>query len=108
MSKFSNVWCLLWQTGAGAQESSLKDDRGSQPPKQYAPTPHDPYCEQQGASEGHLLSSPQLGAAAKAVEAEAKTATRVEVRTIMYIDAKDTGKQIKIPIESKDYWRRDR
>ncbi len=42
-SKFSNVYVLLWQTGSGVHEFSENDDRGSQPPKQYAPTPHWPY-----------------------------------------------------------------
>lgn len=31
------------QTGAGTQASREKDDRGSQPPRQYAPTPQAPY-----------------------------------------------------------------
>lgn len=31
---------LSWQTGAGTQESSEKDMRGSQPPRQKAPLPH--------------------------------------------------------------------
>lgn len=34
---------LLWQTGSGAQESNEKEDRRSQPPKQYAPTLQCPY-----------------------------------------------------------------
>ena len=30
-------------TGSGTQESREKEKRGSQPPRQYAPTPHSPY-----------------------------------------------------------------
>ena len=40
------------------QESMLKEYRGSQPPRQYAPTPHCPYCEQHGELEGQLAYPP--------------------------------------------------
>ncbi|KAI6945477.1 hypothetical protein KC341_g103 [Hortaea werneckii] len=36
---------------------------GSHPPRQYAPTPHWPYCEQQGADSGQGLFSSQVVAA---------------------------------------------
>jgi hypothetical protein len=42
-SMFSKLKVLLTHTGSGAQDSREKDERGSQPPKQYAPTPHCPY-----------------------------------------------------------------
>lgn len=79
-SRFSNVYVLLSQTGAGVQELRENEDRGSQPPRQYAPTPHCPYSkdvcqsissfnsklrevhsrEQQGADSGHLLPRLQV------------------------------------------------
>ncbi len=38
-------------------------------------------------SEGHFLFREQVGAAAKAVDAVAKAARSVEVRTIMYVES---------------------
>lgn len=38
-----NVYVLSWHTGAGTHESRPKEERGSQPPRQYAPLPHSPY-----------------------------------------------------------------
>jgi hypothetical protein len=105
-SRLLKLYVLLWQTGAGTQESSPKDIRGSQPPRQYAPTPHCPYSvyskislladqcssredhsrEQQGVSEGHFLVRLQDGGlAAKAVDAVAKAAMNVDARTIIYV-----------------------
>lgn len=38
-----NVYVLSWHMGAGTHESRPKEERGSQPPRQYAPLPHSPY-----------------------------------------------------------------
>ena len=94
----SNV--LVWQTGSGTHEARLKDERGSQPPRQYAPTPHCPYSveaggqlvvdatkggdcegnsrEQHGVASGHRLSRPHDGGAARAMDAVATTARNAE------------------------------
>jgi hypothetical protein len=40
----------------------LKEYRMSQPPRQYAPTPHCPYVEQHGESCGQLVPGPHWGA----------------------------------------------
>ena len=99
----SNV--LLWQTGSGTHEARLKDERGSQPPRQYAPTPHCPYSlesgcqlvvvtrkgrccegnsrEQHGVSWGHRLLRSHDGGAARAMDAVATTARSAEARTIV-------------------------
>jgi hypothetical protein len=77
------VYVLLWQTGSGVQELSENEDRGSHPPRQYAPTPHCPYCEQQGVALGHLLPRLQLGASAIAAVAKANAAKSDDVRTII-------------------------
>jgi hypothetical protein len=45
----STLFILMFrfaQIGAGMQESSEWEKRGSQPPRQYAPTPHWPYSAQ--------------------------------------------------------------
>lgn len=42
-------------------ELSENEDIMSQPPRQYAPTPHWPYCEQHGVSFGHGFSGSQVG-----------------------------------------------
>jgi len=101
--KSSNVYVLLWQTGSGVQELSENEDRGSHPPRQYAPTPHCPYSasryvsqlhflcrdlesysrEQQGVALGHLLPRLQLGASAIAAVAKANAAKSDDVRTII-------------------------
>jgi len=48
---------------AGTQESREWEKRGSQPPRQYAPTPHCPYNEQQGESSGQGFPGPHCVAA---------------------------------------------
>jgi len=57
----------LLQTGAGTHDTLLYEYLGSHPLKQYAPTPHWPYAEQHGESDGQLLFDPQLGPSAVTV-----------------------------------------
>jgi len=103
LSKLLKLYVLLSHTGSGAHESREKEARGSQPPKQYAPTPHCPYSinhkvsfgqtraglrislrEQHGVSVGHLLSRPQE-AWAYTVAAAARAAMNIDVRAIIYM-----------------------
>lgn len=67
------------------QESSENDDVGSQPPRQYAPTPHCPYCEQQGVLSGHLFSGSQVGIepACERENVAASAAAREKVRLML-------------------------
>lgn len=80
LSRLLNVDLVLLQTGAGVHESSEKDRRGSQPPRQYAPTPHSPYWEQHGESLGHLLPDEHL--VARTVHAPRKAASVAERRIL--------------------------
>jgi len=45
LSRESKFVVLLEQTGSGTHDLRLNEDRGSQPPKQYAPAPHWPYSK---------------------------------------------------------------
>ena len=51
----------LLHIGAATQDWRSKEYLGSQPPRQYAPTPHWPYCEQHGVAEGQGLPAEQVG-----------------------------------------------
>lgn len=73
------------QVGAGMHDWRLKDDLGSQPPRQYAPVPQFPYDEQQGESAGHFELGLQVCIVlwAETTEAAAKASAAARRRTIV-------------------------